>query len=328
MTVNVAGSTLVAPAAWGRAVACAGNATLPCGDVFEGGCMTMEREIDPLAVLAALGIAAADSIAPVGGGRDTALYRVEAGGAVYALRVFRPDQLAQSRNELTALEVADAGGIPVPRVLARGRWHDRPALLLAWCEGITVYEALLAQPERAEALGAASGRMLAAVHAVHAPEEYRDLAWLDWPRLGDTPLRARLAAVARHDRLLHLDFHPLNLLTHGADGARITAVLDWANARAGDPRADLARTLSILRLDADELPHEALPVVGAYEAGLLRGYGAAAGEPADLPLFLSWAGHVMLRDLAPRLAGNPAKRARIAAWAAQWERRAGIRPTE
>jgi len=27
----------------------------------------------------------------------------------------------------------------------------------------------------------------------------------------------------------------------------MTALLDWANARAGDPRADLARALAILR---------------------------------------------------------------------------------
>jgi aminoglycoside phosphotransferase (APT) family kinase protein len=169
-----------------------------------------------------------------------------------------------------------------------------------------VFEALLARPELAEPLGTASGRMLAAIHAIEPPRSYRGPDWLDWARLGDTPLRARLRAVARHDRLLHLDFHPLNLLTDGADGERITAVLDWANAGAGDPRADLARTLSIARLDTDELPTAAQPVVGAYEAGLLRGYREAAGEPPDLPLFLAWA-------------GNPAKRERIAAWAAEWE---------
>jgi hypothetical protein len=45
--------------------------------------------------------------------------------------VFRPEQLAQCRNELTAMQIAAAGGIPVPRVQAQGTWHDRPALLLS-----------------------------------------------------------------------------------------------------------------------------------------------------------------------------------------------------
>src|SRR5438132_39917 len=41
--------------------------------------------------------------------------------------------------------------------------------------------------------------------------------------------------------LLHLDYHLLNVMT---DRSRVTGVLDWTNARAGDPRADLARTFT------------------------------------------------------------------------------------
>ena len=46
------------------------------------------------------------------------------------------------------------------------------------------------------------------------------------------------------DRLCHGDFHPGNCII-GDDGMR---VIDWPNAYAGDPDADVARTLLTLRV--------------------------------------------------------------------------------
>ena len=51
-------------------------------------------QLDPFAVLDALGVSGVTSATPVAGGSDTALWRVERGGEVYALRVFRPEQAA------------------------------------------------------------------------------------------------------------------------------------------------------------------------------------------------------------------------------------------
>jgi aminoglycoside phosphotransferase (APT) family kinase protein len=284
----------------------------------------MTTALDPRAVLAALGYPGDWLVTPLSGGFDTAMFRVERGDEACALRVFRPEQLAMSRGEMRAMAIAADGGVPVPRVLAHGVWRDRPALLLSWCEGRMVIEEVVERPGRAVPLGAACGHVLAAIHAIVVPQEYRDRSWLDWPRrpavagaLSPGP-RARLEAVTRHDRLLHLDFHPLNVLT---DGEQVTAVLDWGNAHAGDPRADLARTLSILRLDAVAHFPDLRPVIRAFERGLCHAYGVAAGRPADMPLFHAWAGRAMLRDLAPRLAANPAQRARIERWTARWEDR-------
>src|SRR4030042_1376357 len=44
---------------------------------------------------------------------------------------------------------------------------------------------------------------------------------------------------------VHMDFHPLNVLS---DGRNITGVVDWTNAAAGDARADLAWTVTLLRM--------------------------------------------------------------------------------
>jgi hypothetical protein len=155
--------------------------------------------------------------------------------------------------------------------------------------------------------------------------------WQAWAG-PDPALRTCLAALpARPPALLHLDFHPLNVLV--GDG-RVTAVLDWANARAGDPRADLARTLSILRLAP--LPRGITGALEwtarrAFEAGWRRGYRRVAGSPGGLAPFCWWAGLVMERDLAPRLGRadlpwlTPAFLDRVRRWTADWRVRAGGR---
>ncbi len=273
--------------------------------------------LDPRAILAALDFPNPEDVVPVSGGRDTALYRVTHDGRQYALRVFQPDQLAMSRNEVLVMNMVADSGVPVPRVLAYGVHDGRPAMVMDWCEGITVVEALSRWPERASALGAACGAALAHLHAVIVPTRLQDDTWLGWGGPSDDdPLRQQLEPLVRHDRLLHLDFHPLNVLT---DGERVTAVIDWANAQAGDPRADLARAISIIRLDAGDLPPEARPILRAFERGFRDGYERIAGPPVDMPLFHVWAGHAMLHDLAPRLAANPTQTARIKRWIRLWE---------
>jgi len=276
-------------------------------------------DLDPRAFLDALGYPDVDAVTPVSGGSDTAVFRVGRHDRVYALRVFRSEQLLVSQAEVLAMHAADAGGVPVPQVHAHALHNGRPALLLDWCDGGTVVEALTRWPERASALGVTCGEMLARIHAVPVPIEYQDHSWLRWGGLdpGD-PFFQRIDAFADHDRLLHLDYHPLNILT---DGERVTAVLDWANTHAGDPRADLARAVTILRLDAGDRAPEARPILRAFERGLRIGYERAAGPLADMQLFHVWAGRAMLHDLAPRLAANPPQAARVRRWISLWEGR-------
>lgn len=294
----------------------------------------METEApDPRAVLAALGFPGAASAEPVGGGSDTLIWRVDLGGERYALRVFRPEQAALSRREVIAMEAAAAGGVPVPRVHAAGAWRDRPALLLSWCPGRPLGDELRARPWHAWPLGVRFGRMQAAIHALPVPPPLLDhpVPWRAWAG-PDAALDACLQAVApRADVLLHLDYHPLNVMV---DGGRLTAVIDWANARSGDPRADLARTAGILRFAPPASGVLALPAgatLRLFEAGWRRGYRRAAGPIGGMAPFYAWAGAVMARDLAPRLGRpdlpwlTPAYLARVRRWTVAWRARAGCR---
>jgi aminoglycoside phosphotransferase (APT) family kinase protein len=288
-------------------------------------------EIDLFAILAALGLDSPASVEPVRGGADAAIWRVEQAGECYALRVLRPDQSDQARREVAAMTAAATGVVAVPRVVANEVWRDRPVLLLAWSRGRPLAEALLHDPAdlpRLGALGVAFGRVQAAIHALPCPAVLQGRApfWESW-----VPAEPELAAClerlpARPPVLLHLDYHPLNVLV---EGEGVTAVLDWANAWCGDPRADLARTLSIIRLAP--LPESVPGVAGralrrVFEAGWRCGYGQAAGPIEGLAPFCWWAGAVMERDLAPRLGRpdllwlTPAYLGRVRRWTARWRR--------
>ena len=289
-------------------------------------------EPDPRAILAALGVEDAAAVERVSGGWDTAIWRVERGDERFALRVFRPEQAAMARREAAVMRAAASAGLPVPRVHAEGAWRDRPALLLAWCAGRPLVDELRARPWRVWTLGDAFGRMQARIHAVHAPDALRGRpgAWIDWAGPAEEPLRSRLQAVASaEEALLHLDYHPLNVM---AEGARLTGVLDWANARAGDPRADLARTLTILRLTPtppDVPPLLTLLLRRLLERAWRRGYRQVAGPQRGMGIFYAWAGGVMVRDLAPKIGQpgvwlEPRHLDDMRGWTERWRRRAGL----
>src|SRR5262245_54805082 len=84
---------------------------------------------------------------------------------------------------------------------------------------------------------------------------------LDKPRK-QTLLEA-IAEMPDGDRLCHGDFHPLNILGDTAD----PVIIDWPDARRGDPAADVCRSYLLLKLHAADIAREAplhwLPYVAA-----------------------------------------------------------------
>lgn len=286
--------------------------------------------LDALPILRALDLRDVGSVAPVSGGADMAIWRIERGNATYALRVFRPEQAMACSREVAAMEAAGAAGIPVPHVQAHGHWNDRPALLLAWRPGRPLFHQLLAHPWQAGSLGRTFGRMQAAIHAVPAPPALLQdrRSWVDELPPSQVTLRERLQNPdIRRDALLHLDYHPLNVLVE--DG-RITGVLDWTNTRAGDPRIDLARTKTILHLDMGRprrhwLANAALePLWRAFEWGWWQGYREVARSGDNLALFYAAAGALMEQDLGQRYA--PQQLAHVRRWTRWWQNRASARP--
>jgi hypothetical protein len=189
-------------------------------------------------------------------------------------------------SELAAAAAA-ADRVPVPAVLDRLDVEGSTAVLLEKVTGRPAGELAIEDP----GAGAAAGRACAALHDalahVAAPAGVRDA-----PDAGGS---------AR--RLLHLDLHPFNVLVD--DDGEPTAVIDWANAAAGEPELDRARTWSLLTLDPaaralDQHPGWAALTEHWLDAGRLRGLSSAARM---------WACRFMLHDLAGRHA--PAEVAHI-----------------
>lgn len=288
-----------------------------------------QTALDPFPILAALGVTDATATTPVAGGQDTAIWRVAHGGMVSALRVFRPDQARMCQFEVSAMRVAVAGGLPVPEVRAEGVWRERPALLLSWCEGRTLLGTFQKQPWRIWSLGMQFGRMQARIHAVNAGalQSHRG-DWISWIGPAEMRLQEHLRSLKpRTDALLHCDYHPLNVMT---DGKEITGVLDWPNAAAGDPRADLARTVVILRFTPGVTPSRVEhAAISLFERSWWRSYRQAAGQVEGMAPFYAWAGAAIVRDQASKI-GLPGRTLQshdldpLRAWTAEWKRKAGI----
>jgi streptomycin 6-kinase len=112
-------------------------------------------------------------------------------------------------------------GYPVPKVYeATGT-----DMVLERLTGPTMLEVLARRPWRVGSLGRTLGRLHDRLHALPAPE------WLP-----------RRFATAGDDRVLHLDLHPGNVLLT----RRGPVVIDWRNACAGDPAADVAMTMVLV----------------------------------------------------------------------------------
>jgi aminoglycoside phosphotransferase (APT) family kinase protein len=133
------------------------------------------------------------------------------------------------------------------------------------------------------------------------------------------------------DTFVHLDFHPLNVL---AEGSEITAIIDWVGAAAGDRRADLAITMSILNV-APIPPGPLRPLMRLARrllaSGWRHGYEETTGklDNDELAPFLAWAGAVMLREMEPRAREGRAwptldDLEPIRRWRDSWRARAGI----
>jgi aminoglycoside phosphotransferase (APT) family kinase protein len=263
--------------------------------------------LDPVSIGEELGLVRPRRPLVVHGGSDTVIWRVETDHGEAAVRVFRASQEHAAQREGEALAAAAAAGIPVPPVLAAGTPGSagrRPVIILRWCEGSTMLDELIRRPGDAGSLGELLGRTQAAIHRAPVPREWR-------ARPGE--------------RLLHLDLHPLNVLVDGHD---VSAVLDWVNAQAGDPRADVARTYAILTADPAAVVFRRRDPMAAraFRQGWRTAYEGAAGPLGEVGAYIAEAGAWMRRDLAAR--HDAGSLDRIERWAAKWRSYVAREPNE
>ncbi len=286
---------------------------------------------DPYAILAALGITTdIAAVKPVSGGSDTLLWRVEWAGKSYALRVFRQGQERVATRE--ALVMRAGLPVPIPAVRAFGQWQDRPAMLIDWCRGTHLLDAFKADPGAFWTLARLFGATHARLHAATPPPALVGLnrSWIDWAAGGSGGLADYLQTLpAVTPSVLHFDYHPLNVMVAAR---QVTGIIDWANVHIGDRRADLARTVAILRLAplGRGVTGTAMRLATRLlEIGWRRGYRASAGPMTGMAPFYAWAGTALINDLTPKV-GQPGTLLQSAdltlahRWTAYWRQQVGV----
>jgi aminoglycoside phosphotransferase (APT) family kinase protein len=273
-----------------------------------------------------------------------------------------PRGLPRARREFAAQRNAHHLGYPVPEPLLleqQSRPLGGPFIIMEHVPGETLLDRVRGNCLRVLEVPARLAEAHARLHGLPAdglpvppgPFLARHLAELrrtvrDYDLDGLKPglrwLEARRPPEAESPRLLHLDFHPVNLIARD-DGE--CAVLDWSEADVGDVHADLATTLLLLRhapVEDLSFRERLLAPVTRWFLGrrYLKVYGrGAAIDRGRLHYYLAWACLKRLATYGMWLRAGPLSNgskpcavrrvtpAHVCDLALVFARRAGIAPT-
>ncbi len=225
---------------------------------------------------------------PIGAGEECEVFEGEPGRV---LRVARRQGVGEGFDaERVAMQAARDAGFPVPRVYDLLEVDGRAAMVLERVDGGDAFSRFAARPWELPRLAKMTGALQADLHRVRAPDGVPRPVEVAPGLLTDPAIpealqeraAARLVHLVEGDRLLHGDFHPGNVLL-GPDGP---VLIDWPNAVAGPPAADLAMTTIILSVAS---PGEVSVVERTLVALARRLYtrlhlkSALAKEPSTTP---------------------------------------------
>lgn len=175
-----------------------------------------------------------------------------------------PKGVPRARHEFTMQKCLRQLGFPVPKPLlihTNCEPFGAPFLLMERIPGETLFHTMLARPWELPSLSARMAELHLCLHRL-APESLAAAAagFLD-RTLGELGqliaaydlrgLQPGLDWLARHRpqpgreaAIVHLDWHPLNLIR---DNHNRLWALDWSESDMGDPHADVAMSLVLLR---------------------------------------------------------------------------------
>ena len=169
-----------------------------------------------------------------------------------------PEAVESARYEARATRLANDAGLPVPAVDGVATVDGRPGVVLERVDGPSLLDDLEGRPWTLASGARTLADLHARIHGRRAPDlpPLTDRLRARIERASDVSAAVReralavLASLPDDDRLLHGDLHPGNVLL----GERGPVVIDWLDASAGPPAADVARTRLLLRF-ADGGPH-------------------------------------------------------------------------
>jgi Ser/Thr protein kinase RdoA (MazF antagonist) len=220
------------------------------------------------------------------------VFRLRFAGGAKVLKLARDADGAATRKELMLIDLVRRHGVPAPVVEhadGQATRVGRPFIIMASAGERRVADWIAAPDQHGPALFEEMGAILAGIHGIALgpndgiPERdpqadrqrLRRLAeWVQGQGFLDASevdrfLGLDLPAVAGH-ALCHGDFHPVQCVVHDR---RISAVVDWQSAWAGNALVDLA--IAHAYLDAYCPP--------VLIRDFFRGYSARCPLPSDYP---------------------------------------------
>ncbi len=241
----------------------------------------------------------------VGTGRTADVFRYGAGAVVKVLRPGIPRQWAELEARLTA--AVHHRGVRTPEVRGLVDIDGRQGIVFEHIKGPSMWQEMMASTADAERLARLLGAMHRDLRAEMAPVELPSLA----ERVADKvahaepltdPERDQVAVeVGRLDQggsLCHGDMHPGNVIMSPTG----PVIIDWYDAAAGSPLADVVRTSLLIRPDAasvqPHLPGATTPLLGVIHAAYLR--EVLAGEPVPAAEIKAWESVLAAGRLAER----------------------------
>lgn len=183
----------------------------------------------------------------IGAGRSADIYAV---GKDRVLRRYRGDYDMQAEAEI--MRYLGQAGFPVPAVYD----VSGPDLVMERLDGRDMLAVLASRPWRANRYAALLAQLHNRLHEIQAPSAFR-------------------RALGSGDRVLHLDLHPGNVMLT----SRGPVVIDWTNAQAGPPGADVA--MAYLIMASSEVDDLSLPirlVVRNVRAAVIASFLAAVTD--------------------------------------------------
>ncbi len=182
-------------------------------------------------------------------GREAEIFAWEGGSVLRLLR--RVEGRPQLEHEAQAMTAARAAGVRCPEPRGVIEVDGRPGLVVERIDGPDGLDDIASRPWTLWSSTRAFAQQHALLGAAEAPAGLPSAVdrLRDGIEHSEVPETVRLQALGNldglpdGDRLVHGDFHPGNLIW-AEDGP---VLIDWANASRGDPAADHARTLVLLR---------------------------------------------------------------------------------
>ena len=230
---------------------------------------------------------------PLAVGRTAEIYPWGDKQVVKLFRTGMPYGMAE--KEAATGRIVAAAGVGAPPVGDVVTVNGRAGIVYKRLDGESMLHRLQQKPWTVWALARTLGQLHARMHGVARPQlpAVRNYLQRDIDRAQELPAELRAAVLARlqglpdGDVICHGDFHPDNvLLTHEGP-----VIIDWMTAGHGNPDADVARTVLMLRqgqpMGASALQ---LKVIELLRQQLLSGYLRAyrAVRPCTDSAFEAW----------------------------------------